>query len=114
MIEWLKAHSDDVSVHGVRGDMAAITRLSDCWTAAEFNAVVDRTAWGDHFTLAAMLGMLQSDHSINAKRTVGEEEEAEDRKRQRQAPAWDAPVAKTSGSERAARAAKTSASARKK
>ena len=50
----------------------------------------------------------------NAKRTIGEEEEAQDRKRQRQAPGWDVAKAKTSGSDRDARAAKTAASARKK
>ena len=48
-----------------------------------------------------------------SKRTRGEEAEALSRKRQREAPAWDATVAKTgSSSDRAARAAKTSAAAR--
>ena len=48
-----------------------------------------------------------------SKRTRGEEAEALSRKRQREAPAWDATVAKTGGpSDRAARAAKTSAAAR--
>ena len=66
MLEWLKDHSDDASVHGARGDMAAVTALGDSWTAAEFNGVMDRTAWGDHFTLAALLGMLQCNHGIAA------------------------------------------------
>ena len=50
----------------------------------------------------------------DAKRTIGEEEEAQDRKRQRQASVWDVAKAKTSGSDRDARAAKTAAGARKK
>ena len=47
-----------------------------------------------------------------SKRTRGEEAEVLSRKRQREAPAWDATAAKTGGpADRAARAAKTSAAA---
>ena len=48
-----------------------------------------------------------------SKRTRGEEAEALSRKRQQQAPVWDAKVTKTGGAtDRAARAARTSAAAR--
>ena len=46
------------------------------------------------------------------KRTRGEEAEAQEAKRQRQSAEWDSAAAKTGASDRATRAARTSAAAR--
>ena len=106
-------------------------------TTFNFDEVPDREVWSLEHYVASTIGSVDAvrltlcnaaetlaalDAALvrttparpNAKRTIGEDEEAQDRKRQRQAPVWDVAKAKTSGSDRDARAAKTAASARKK
>ena len=67
MLDWLAMHRDDVTIGWTRGDMGQVDLLSDAWTAAEFTGVMARTAWGDHFTLAALCGVLHERHGIRAR-----------------------------------------------
>ena len=67
MIGWLHRHHDDVSIGHSRGDMAHLERLSDSWTQAEFTAVNERRAWGDHFTLTALCGAIREKHRLSIR-----------------------------------------------
>jgi|EP00966_Prymnesium_polylepis_P326347 hypothetical protein len=66
MLDWLARHHDDVTIGHTRGDMGHVEVISDKWTAAEFNGVMARTAWGDHFTLGALCAVVRELHGMRA------------------------------------------------
>ena len=67
MLDWLARHHNDVTIGHTRGDMGQVELLSDKWTAAEYSGVMDRTAWGDHFTLGDMCGVIRERHGVHAR-----------------------------------------------
>jgi len=67
MLEWLARHRNDITIGLRRGDMAHVELLSDNWTDAEFRAVMERKACGDHYTLTALCGALRESHGVCAQ-----------------------------------------------
>ena len=67
LIKWLGKHADDVvSIHGERGMQAELSLLRHSWTESDYGKLRSRTAWGDHYTLAAMTAMFK-EHGVHAR-----------------------------------------------
>ena len=69
-LEWFEAHAQDITgIDTVRGDEAWLSLLRDSWTDIDVRALHQRTAWGDHNSLAAVLSML-GERGISAQAYV--------------------------------------------